>query len=88
MAFKIQNLVGQNLLVERVEAKPQSEFETAGVDPRGPVFLIKHAGSESAYKAGEHVLLAPGDYDALEFEGQKFLHVMDDRIIAKLEVQK
>lgn len=81
--FKIIKLYGQNLLVERAQIKAESEFADPGSDDRSPVFLIKF-GSED-HPAGKHILVRPGEYPTLDFEGQKYFAITNDDVLGEVE---
>lgn len=86
--FQVQKLFGNNLLAQRVESEPRSEFETGQSESSGPVFVICHAGDKSAYKPDDLVLLKPGEYDRLNVGGQQYFVLTDDEIIGNVKEQK
>ncbi len=86
--LKITKLSGKNLLVERVADKNKSEYSVPGADERGAVFIVRHAGSNSEYQSGDHILMLPADYSALDFEGEHYLTATDEDVLAKLEEAK
>lgn len=82
--YQIQ-MVDSNILAKRVESENKSQFETGGSSDRnGAVYRIIHAPVESDYKSDELVLLSPGDYTALYFEGDLLTSIIESDIIAKV----
>ncbi|MFA5999236.1 MAG: hypothetical protein WC747_04425 [Candidatus Babeliales bacterium] len=86
--YQIQ-MVDSNILTKKVESEKQSEFETGGSSDRnGAIYRIIHAPAESEYKAEELVLLSPGEYTALYFEGELLTSITESDIIAKVTEDK
>ena len=87
--YQIQ-MVDSNILAKKVESENTSQFDTGGsADRNGAVYRIIHAPAESDYKSDELVLLHPGDYTALYFNGDLLTAITESDIIAKVtqEVQ-
>ncbi len=86
--YQIQ-MVDSNILAKKVESENKSQFETGGsTDRNGATYRILHAPAESEYKADELVLLSPGDYSALYFEGELLTSITESDIIAKVTEAK
>ena len=86
--YQIQ-MVDSNILAKKVESENKSQFETGGsTDRNGAIYRILHAPAESEYKADELVLLSPGDYSALYFEGELLTSITESGIIAKVTEAK
>lgn len=86
--YQIQ-MVDSNILAKKVESEAKSQFETGGSSDRnGAIYRILHAPAESEYKADELVLLHPGDYTALYFEGELLTSITESDIIAKVTEAK
>lgn len=82
--YQIQ-MVDSNILAKKVESEAKSEFETGGsVDRNGAVYRIIHAPAESEFKADELVLLSPGEYSVLYFNGELLTSLTESDIIAKV----
>ena len=86
--YQIQ-MVDSNILTKKVESEAKSQFDTGGSgDRNGAIYRIIHAPAESDYKADELVLLHPGDYSALYFEGELLTSITESDIIAKVTEAK
>lgn len=87
--YQIQ-MVDSNILTKKVESEAKSEFETGGsVDRNGAIYRIIHAPADSAYAADELVLLSPGEYSVLYFNGELLTSITESDIIGKVtEVQE
>lgn len=87
--YQIQ-MVDSNILTKKVESEAKSEFETGGsVDRNGAIYRIIHAPAESEFKADELVLLSPGEYSVLYFNGELLTSITESDIIGKVtEVQE
>ena len=82
-------MVDSNILTKKVESEAKSQFDTGGSgDRNGAIYRIIHAPAESDYKADELVLLHPGDYSALYFEGELLTSITESDIIAKVTEAK
>lgn len=82
-------MVDSNILAKKVESENKSEFDTGGDgDRNGAVYRILHAPAESDYKAEELVLLHPGDYSALYFNGELLTSISESDIIGKVTKEK
>ena len=86
--YQIQ-MVDSNILCKKHESEAKSEFDTGGSgDRNGAVYRIIHAPADSEYKAEELVLLSPGAYDTLHFNGELLTSITESDIIGKImEVQ-
>lgn len=86
--YQIQ-MVDSNILAKKVESEAKSEFETGGSSDRnGAIYRIIHAPAESEYKADELVLLSPGEYSVLYFEGELLTSITETDIIGKVTEAK
>lgn len=86
--YQIQ-MVDSNILTKKVESENKSQFETGGSSDRnGAIYRIIHAPAGSEYKADELVLLSPGEYTALYFEGELLTSITESDIIAKVTEDK
>lgn len=86
--YQIQ-MVDSNILAKKVESDSKSEFDTGGsADRNGAVYRIIHAPAESDYKSDELVLLSPGDYTALFFNGELLTSITESDIIGKVTEEK
>ena len=87
--YQIQ-MVDSNILAKKVESEAKSEFETGGSgDRNGAIYRIIHAPADSAFAAEELVLLSPGEYTALYFNGELLTSITESDIIGKVtEVQE
>jgi hypothetical protein len=87
--YQIQ-MVDSNILAKKVESEEtKSQFDTGGSSDRnGAIYRIIHAPAESEYKAESLVLLSPGDYTALYFEGELLTSILESDIIAKITEEK
>lgn len=86
--YQIQ-MVDSNILTKKVESEAQSQFDTGGSSDRnGAIYRIIHAPAESEYKADELVLLHPGDYTALYFNGDLLTSITESDIIGKVTEEK
>lgn len=82
--YQIQ-MVDSNILTKKVESEAKSQFETGGsADRNGAVYQVIHAPADSEYKAEELVLLSPGAYDTLHFNGELLTSITESDIIAKV----
>jgi len=82
--YQIQ-MVDSNILAKKVESETQSQFETGGsADRNGAIYRIIHAPVDSAFAAEELVLLSPGDYTALYFNGELLTSITESDIIGKV----
>ena len=82
--YQIQ-MVDSNILTKKVESESKSQFDTGGsADRNGAVYRIIHAPADSAYHADELVLLSPGDYTALYFNGELLTSITESDIIGKI----
>ena len=86
--YQIQ-MVDSNILAKKVESESKSEFETGGSgDRNGAVYRILYAPADSAFAADELVLLSPGDYAALYFNGELLTSITESDIIGKVTEDK
>lgn len=86
--YQIQ-MVDENILVQKVEAKAETQFEMGGdADKRGAVYCVKHSPEDSEFKADSLVLLKPGQYPGFYFENEIFTVVESDDILAKVTETK
>ena len=86
--YQIQ-MVDSNLLTKKVESEQQSQFDTGGsADRNGAIYRIIHAPADSAFVAEELVLLSPGDYTALYFNGELLTCISESDIIGKVTEDK
>ena len=86
--YQIQ-MVDETFLVQKEEQPNQSEFETGGpADKAGAIYRIKYAPAESSYKADELVLLHPGSYSGLFFNGEVLSVIKEHDIVGKLTEEK
>lgn len=86
--YQIQ-MMDSNILTKKVESKKQSEFETGGSSDRnGAIYRIIHAPAESDYKSDELVLLHPGEYSTLHFNGELLTSITESDIIGKVTEDK
>mgnify|MGYP001167232691 CR=1 FL=1 len=86
--YQIQ-MVDSNILTKKVESENKSQFDTGGSgDRNGAIYRIIHAPADSDYKAEELVLLSPGDYTALYFNGELLTSITDSDIIGKVTEDK
>lgn len=86
--YQIQ-MVDSNILTKKVESEAKSEFETGGSSDRnGAIYRIIHAPAESDYKSDELVLLSPGEYSVLYFEGELLTSITESDIIGKVTEAK
>ena len=82
--YQIQ-MVDSNILTKKVESESKSQFETGGsADRNGDVYRIIHAPAESDFKSDELVLLSPGAYDTLHFNGELLTSITESDIIGKI----
>lgn len=82
-------MVDSNILTKKVESENKSQFDTGGSgDRNGAVYRIIHAPADCAFKAQELVLLHPGDYSALYFNGELLTAITESDIIAKVTEDK
>lgn len=82
--YQIQ-MVDSNLLVKKVESDNKSQFDTGGSSDRnGAIYRVIHAPVDSAFAAEELVLLSPGDYTALYFNGDLLTSITESDIIGKV----
>ena len=78
-------MTDENILVQKVEAKAETQFDTGGdTDKRGAVYKVLHAPAESDYKADTLVLLLPGTYPGFYFENEMVTAITESDIIAKV----
>lgn len=86
--YKLQ-MTDENILVSKVEAVKETKFEmTDDSDKRGAVYRIDHAPKDSAYSAKQLVLLGPGSYPGIYFEGVLYTVITEQDIIAKVTEEK
>lgn len=86
--YQIQ-MVDSNILAKKVESEAKSEFDAGGSSDRnGAIYRIIHAPADAAYAAEELVLLCPGEYTALYFEGELLTSITESDIIAKVTEAK
>lgn len=81
-------MVDENILVQKIESKNTSDFiNTGDSDKRGAVYKVCFASgdAESAYKAGDLVMLHPGTYEGLYFENELYTVITEGDIIARLK---
>lgn len=77
------NMTDENILVQKVEAKAETQFEMGGdADKRGAVYCVKHSPEDSPYKAESLVLLKPGQYPGFYFEDEIFTVIEESDVIA------
>lgn len=82
--YQIQ-MVDSNLLTKKVESETKSQFETGGSSDRnGAIYQIIHAPADSEFKADELVLLSPGEYSVLYFNGELLTSITESDIIGKV----
>lgn len=82
-------MTDENILVQKVEAKAETQFEMGGdADKRGAVYCVKHSPEESNYPAETLVLLKPGQYPGFYFEDEIYTVIETDDIIAKVTETK
>lgn len=78
-------MTDENILVTKVETKATTQFETGGdSDKRGAVYKVHHSPADSEFKADSLVLLKPGTYPGLFFEGETMTVIEESDIIAKV----
>lgn len=76
-------MCGENLLVQKVEAKAETQFDTGGdTDKRGAVYKVLHAPTDSEFKADSLVLLKPGTYPGFYFENEMVTAVEELDVLA------
>lgn len=82
--YQIQ-MQDSNILAKKVESENKSQFDTGGSGDRtGAIYRIIHAPADSTFKAEELVLLHPGDYTALYFNGDLLTSITESDIIGKV----
>lgn len=80
---------GENLLVKKVEAKAETQFDTGGdTDKRGAVYSVLHAPADSDIKAGSLVLLKPGSYPGFYFENEMVTSIETYDVLANVTEDK
>lgn len=78
-------MTDENILVQKVEAKAESEFVLAGdADKRGAIYCIKHAPGDSPFAKDDLVLLKPGQYPGFYYDNEAYTVVQEDDIMAEL----
>lgn len=81
--FKIEKLLGDNLLAQKVEAQPPSEFDDGreNKDDYRPIYTITHAGPDSRFKVDQLVILKPRTYENIEIELQTYIVLTDEDVL-------
>jgi len=83
------NMTDENILVQKVEAKAETQFEMGGdADKRGAVYCVKHSPEDSPYKADSLVMLKPGQYPGFYFENEVFTVIEESDVIATVTEEK
>jgi hypothetical protein len=78
-------MCGEYMLVQKVEAKAESQFDTGGdTDKRGAVYRVLHAPAESSFSADSLVLLKPGTYPGFFFENEMVTQIETFDVLAKV----
>lgn len=87
--YKIQ-MTDENILVQKVQTKAASQFETGGedTDKRGAVYCVKHSPEKCSYKAESLVMLKPGQYPGFYFEDEVFTVIEESDVIATVTETK
>lgn len=90
MAFTIDSVEGDFLLLKQVEQESKSEFiQSGGEQQATPVFQVARRGPDSMLVEGDkYVVLRPGHYDDIVIENERYTFAEDKDVAVILNKEE
>lgn len=84
--MQINGVANGRSIAELLEIKrDETQFTLPGNNGQAQVFEIKFVSKDSAYKAGDRVIISPGSGTIVDFEGQRYFVFNNDDVLCTVK---